>query len=233
MPNEITPEPETLESAAPAAEEQAPNEKIVFDEKQQARINELLREAQGRSAREVRAENKRLQLELESARKAPTPAEPSADVLIRLAQAESERDSLRASAQDATIKATLQDAVASENFCDPALAAQILKSSVRLIDGKATVIDPATGEPQLNASFEPVTVAEAAKNLAKAKPFLVRSNYRPGSGSTPSMGSPSTQPRLEDLFGPKSNGGLANKLSLSDPRRYRQLRAIAQEKGLL
>jgi hypothetical protein len=130
------------------------------------------------------------------------------------------------------VSAVLHKAVASQAFYDSDLAAQILRASIRVVDGKPVVID-ATGAPRLNSEFNPMTPAEAARELAESKKFLVRSDFKPGVGSVMSTNPPSNSVKLEDLFGSTSNGALANRMAMSNPAEYRRKRAQAVQAGLL
>ncbi|MGD0774839.1 MAG: hypothetical protein ABSC05_18650 [Candidatus Solibacter sp.] len=223
------PEPIELPIAeqAPAAEPTpaAAPPKVTFDDAQKARINEIVKEASARAGAEARAEVARL--------KAALPAEPqSTDALLRLAQAEAELAALKSEAAESRVREVLHAAVSKQPFFDGQLASEILRSSVRLIDGKPVVVD-ASGTPRLNSEFREMSLSEAVEELATAKPFLVRGQLKGGVGSVMAASRAETGPKLEDLFGKNSNGAAANQLGLRNPAKYRELRAQAVKAGLL
>lgn len=224
------PEVETPVAPVDGAETPAAAEKVTFSAVQQGKITEIIREVSRRSGAEAREEAERLRKELEAARKAPAAAE---DAALQLAEARAELTALKAAEAESKLKSALLSAVSAESFFDAPLAADLLRQSVKLVDGKPIVIDPATGETRLGADFNPMGLKEAAQELAQQKAFLVRGQMKPGAGSVPSLGDRSNLPKLETLFGPKSDGGAANKLCLQNPTLYRKLKAEARERGLI
>jgi hypothetical protein len=77
-----------------------------------------------------------------------------------------------------------------------------------------------------------MSLSELAAETAAARPYLVRSTLRGGSGSVERT---SFEPdlKLEKFFGKTSDSKAANQLSLRDPKRYRALREQAKAKGLI
>jgi hypothetical protein len=151
---------------------------------------------------------------------------------VELATTRAELSALKAAQQETAIRDTLRAAVGND-FLDGELAANILRSSIKLVDGKTVVVD-GSGQVRLGPTLDVMTVTELAKELQTSKPFLVRSRIVGGLGSSQSQSmSTSTGPKLEDLFGPRSNGGAANRLALQNPQAYRAMRARAKEQGLL
>jgi len=223
------PEKITTTTAAEKAAEQTADTPVVFDEKQQERVNQVIREASARAGAEARAEADRLKKELEAI-KASTNVTP--DAAAELALTKAELASLKRAHEEASVKDALRAAVGSD-FLDGELACDILRSQVKVIDGKPVPVD-AQGNPRMNAAFEVMSLREAAQQLATAKPFLARGTVRPGTGSYQSQSTTTTSgPKLEDLFGRSSNSGLANKLAMSRPSEYARLRSLARERGLI
>lgn len=220
MPEPITPE----------TEPQAETPKVVFDDAQKARVNEIVAEATRRAGREARAEAARLKTELETLQRTQAPP-PAADLSLELATAKAELSSLRTAQEEATIKAALVSAVSAENPFDPALCADLLRQNAKVVDGRVVFLD-ADGNVRLGADFNPLDAAAAARELAQARPYLIRGQVKGGVGSKLSE-APVNVVRLEELFGPKSDGGKANALAMRDPRRYQELRRQAREKGLV
>jgi len=152
------------QAEAPVAEQAPKPKKLTFTAEQQIRIETLLKAA----SKEARAEAARLRLEIEAAKK---PVEADTNLLVRLAQVESERDSLKAAKQEAAVRETLQSA-AGDIFLDSGLAVRLMKDSIRVsADGVLTVVDE-SGAPRLNNAFENMSVQELAAELASQKPFL-------------------------------------------------------------
>jgi hypothetical protein len=204
--------------------------KVVFDDAQKARIQDIIRESSATAGREARLEVARLQAELATAKlQAPT----ADDTVLRLATANAELVSLRTEKQEAGIQDALRAATGGNLFLDAELAAQLLRGSVKLISGKPTPVD-SDGNPRLNAAFNQMTVTELAQELAASKPFLARGTTVSGTGSIPSQGirSHETTP-IEAIFGRTSDGPTAHRLSINNPREYARLRTIARGKGLI
>jgi hypothetical protein len=202
-------------------------QKVTFDEAQKARINEIVKEASARAGAEARAEVARL--------KAALPQDPqSTDALLRLAETQAELITLKSEAAEHKISEVLHKAAGTQDFFDKELASQILRSSVRMIDGKPVVVD-GTGTPRLNSSdFTPMSPADLAKELAEQKKFLVRSGFVGGAGSVQnSSPSQANTVHLSTLFGKDSDGGAAQRLALRSPAAYRAARAEAVKQGLL
>jgi len=115
---------------------------------------------------------------------------------------------------------------------DPKLGVDLLKQNARLVEGKVVFFD-ADGNPAMGPNFSPLTPAQAAHQMASERPYLCRSMVKGGIGSTPANRVPDSTVKLEDLFGPRSDGGAANRLAMRDPLQYRELRRRAVEKGLV
>lgn len=196
----------------------------------QAKLDSIIREAQGRAAKALREENTRLKSELAAAPKVPA-MQPTEDLTVQLMTTRAELASLKAAQQESALKEQLRAAVAGQNFFEPELACQILRTQVKIVGGKPVPVD-ADGNERLGSDFNPLGIAELAAELARTKKFLVRGDVKPGSGSKPTNTSFSDAVPLERLFGPKSDGGLAQKLAMTNPAHYRRLRAAAKARGL-
>lgn len=229
MPDNNTP---IAEPVVPVDGQQPQNSdgktKITYTAEQQEHINELIKGAQSRAARELRAENVRLKAEAAARTAAPPVVE---DLSLRLAETQAELSSLKSEKQETTVRETLR-AACGQQFLDNDLAVRLLADNVKVIDGAVRAVDE-TGNLRLNSSFEPMTLKELAQELAAAKPFLARAEVRGGAGSKPGAGYPSNAVDLSSLFGKNSDGGKANALAMHDPQTYRRLKAAAREKGLI
>jgi hypothetical protein len=218
------------ELTTPEAESQAEAPKIVFDEAQKERINSIVSEASKRAGSEARAEAKRLQDELDKLRTQAPP--PDADAALELRTTKAQLEALKKETQDNTLKTALLAAVSAEGPFDANLCADLLRQNAKLQDGRVVFLDPSTGEVQLGADFNPVTAAEAARQLSAARPYLIRGRVMGGAGSRLAE-TQSTAVPLSTLFGKDSDGGAANRLALHNPQKYRELRRQAQANGLV
>ena len=218
-----------------SAEQQQPKQKVTFSPEQQARVDEIVRESMGRAAKDLRAENFKLRTELDAAKVTATPQnDGTAHLATELATIKAERDSLRERQTEGSIREQLRKAADAEGFVDVDLAISILRTQVQLTDGKLLPV-AADGTPRLGATLDPMSLQELSRELANSKPFLVRSNVKPGIGSAESSTSllAGSGIELERIFGANSNAGEANRLAMIDPKKYSRLRALAREKGLL
>jgi hypothetical protein len=232
--NEYQEMQDDIRNSAPTATE--PKPKVTFTPEQQVRLDEIIRESQGRAGREAREEAARLRQELAALRAAtPHPDDTGTrELASQLAEANAERSALKQANSEAQIMSHLR-AVSGE-FVDIELAARIMREQVKNIDGKTVVVD-SDGHARLNASYEPMTTAELAAELVAAKPFLARGRMSGGSGSVPDTAGPTTSShQLEKLFGRNQERDAAKKLNamaIRDPRRYQALKAQARAKGLI
>lgn len=221
-----------LQAALEAAEAQMAD-RVFFGPKQQEKINELIREAQGRAAREVRAEAARLKQELNNLRaQAPPSAEQAAELEARVTRAKSELTEVETATQTARREATLQDVATKAAFIDPAVGAELLRGHVAWVDGELRPVNQ-HGSPLLNGRGEAMTVEEYSRSIAEKNPYLIRGEVRGGIGSHESRQSAPTGPTLEEVFGPRSNGRLANELAMRSPKTYQQMRLKARQQGLI
>src|SRR5579872_3161545 len=94
-----------VESEQPANQQPSEHHKVSFSPEQQAKVDEIIRKAQGRAAKELRTENERLRLELEATRQAnPQPADDGTKLLAtELAATKAERDALARERQETTV----------------------------------------------------------------------------------------------------------------------------------
>ena len=226
----------TIEQPAdsqPQAAEQQPQQKVTFSPEQQSKIDEILRKAHGRFSRELQAENERLRQELEVMRQTnPQPADDGTkNLAMELAATKAERDALARERHETAIDQQVR-AAAGNQWVDANLAVQLIRQNVRVVDGRPVVVDPATGQERLNASLEPMTLTELAREMQASRPYLVRSEIRGGSGSYESTGRPPAM-SLDKLFGKGSDAAAANRLALKDRKTYLRMREAARQKGLI
>lgn len=251
-------------------------EKVTFDARQQEKVNELLREAQGRAGREARQEADTLKVELATLRTdleaakqavkvAKTPSEKkeaNADLealrleleevksaskagvaeLERLRASNVQKDLEVKSAKTATVETQKAVVLTSEAMkINPFEVDEVVnatKNSVKLNEdtGKWMVVDPNTGQPRLNSSFEPMSLGEFYAEYAAKKPYMVRGTAKAGANSTESTRfdvSGNGRYTVEQIFGPKSSGRDAQALITKDPKEYARLRQIAIDSNLI
>lgn len=206
--------------------------KVEFDARQQEKVQQLIREAQGRASREKTSEIQRLQAELAAARSvAPRVDDGAATLANDLAVARAEIAALKQNKTESILNAELLAAASSHQFIDPQLAARVMRDHVRVgEDGKVHVIGP--DGVRMNQHLEPMSVDDLAREFSQSHSFMVRTSVRSGSGSVESK---TYQPplQLERLFGKNSNAEMANRLAKADPKKYASLRRQAREQGLL
>jgi hypothetical protein len=79
-----------------------------------------------------------------------------------------------------------------------------------------------------------MTLQELVAEFALAKPYLVRSDMRPGIGSTPNQRIvwPEVRP-VATYFGAKSDSRKAMQLKRENPTEYTRLKGLARERGLI
>jgi hypothetical protein len=205
---------------------ETPEPKVTFTPEQQEKVNSIIREVTARAGLEARTETARVTAELAAAKL------PGNEDAVKLLVANAELGSLRAEKAEASVQNVLRAAVGTTTFFDADLVSQVLRSSIKIVDGRPVVID-STGAARLNASFDPMTPAELAQELAASKPFLCRGVVLPGLGSQVAQGARSAAPDLSTLFGRNSNSVEAHRLGMRSPREYSRLRQKAHEQGLI
>ncbi len=130
-------------------------------------------------------------------------------------------------------KTAITAEAAKQNFIDPNIVVQLIDHNVQIDgDGKMVIVGD-TGEQKFNSAFQPMSLAEYVADFATQRSYLVRGDTKTGAGSTTASlpGAPTI--KLTQLFGRESNAALANKLALTDPGKYKALRAQAVAEGLV
>lgn len=194
---------------------------VQFTPEQQTRLDEIVRAAMGRAATETRqklamAEAKVKQLEAERAiaEKAAAPdAEESDRLRAQLQQLEREKQEVIANTSKQLRDAQVLAAANAEGFVVPS---QVL----RLID--------------IPQEADTATIEKTVREFATQNPHLVKGATKSGSGSSPSSGYPTApQYQLTEIFGPKSDARLANRIAQTNPMLYKSMRVQAKAKGLV
>jgi hypothetical protein len=217
--------------------ETTPETRVTYTPEQQKHLEGLLKLAQNRAAKELRAELARAKeetaakaAELSLYQQGQTPE------LIEARQQLAAEKAARAAAEDrqtaAEKRVLLREEAQLADIISPADAARLLGANVVHKDGRFVVVDD-QGEPRVNDAGEPLQVRDLVREFAAARPYAVRSRTLPGTGSSMNSGGPVRQPvPLSRLFGPKAEGRLVFELS-KDMRAYREAKARAQAEGLI
>jgi hypothetical protein len=219
-----------INTTATETAEQPAEQKVIFDEQQKARVSEIVKDAMSRAGREAREESERLRKELAAVTAKLPGQEP--DALL-------ERDSLRAelkALKDSQREASVRDALraaAGDTFVDSDLACRLMRDRVVVADSGAVTVLAADGTPALDATLNPLSLGQLAQQIANERKYLARGVVLPGAGSTATRDHGTTAPKLADLFGPRSNGRLAQELMKRDSRAYFAMRDRAKKEGLL
>ncbi len=216
--------------AALEAAEQNMAERVYFGAKQQEKVNALIREAQGRASRDLRAELEIARNELQAYRSEASPELVTARTA--LAAEKTAREAAEARERRSLRDASLKDACHEVGLLAPSDAARLLSDSVKFIDGQWVPVDP-NGNIRTKTGGEPMSVLDLAREHAEARPWSVRGSVKGGSGSHEASRFAEPEPELRDLFGAKSNAEAANRLALTKPREYARLRRLAQAGGLI
>jgi hypothetical protein len=198
-------------------------EKVEFSPAQQAKLEEIIKAATGRTASDLRKQLAKTEAELAAAKaerdRAEAAARPDASVDEKLAlELDTERrknaeltQTLRNREREAAIRAAARNA----HFIDE-------NDALKLVD----IPDDADAETIRT------TVDSFAQNPARF--HLIRGTAKSGSGSGPSSGYTTTPTyTVEQLFGKGSNSALANKIGIQRPDLYKSLKAEAKRKGLV
>src|ERR1700733_11709785 len=220
MPTEATTIP--AENTSLAEETNEPPKRVTFDALQQAKVNALIADAQGRAAAGLRADVLRLQAELDK-RQTSFSAEDANALEERVTTAKQELAKTRQEISSATTRSALLAACESSHFIEPALAAELLKDQVQFIDGNLRAVNQ-HGSPRINMQGEQMTLNELVEELANKKSWMILGTVRAGSGSTETLyGQASNQYPLEEYFGQKANSQKHNQLAMTNNKKYRIL----------
>jgi hypothetical protein len=213
--------------------EEQPKGKISFSSEQQQRVDEIIREAQGRAAKELRQERDALRNQLDLRETELRGYRESADPELArtrelLAAETTRRQKAEESERNSAKSAALSAALAQADVLSVGDALTLIKDSFRYEGSALAAIDPNTG-----AVREGVSVQQAVSEFLASRQFLVRAQVRKGAGSAPSQEFGAAGPRLDQIFGKGSSAEAANNLAMRDPRQYARLRQKARAQGLI
>jgi len=215
---------------APVTAQTDDTTKVTFDDRQQAKIESIIKEVTARTGADSRAEVERLRKELDTLRATQTPVTPDLSRDLDLTRAE--LNALKSAQAELQLTEQLRNA-AGDTFIDSSLGVRLMKDCVKIgADGRPVVVDE-NGNPAMDHEFKPLSLSGLAQRIADQRKYLARGTVRPGAGSTISQSAVSTGVPLEKLFGKQSDGAAANRMALARPSEYRRLRQVAREKGLI
>lgn len=256
------------------AQDDAENTKVTFDERQQARVDELIREAQGRASRELREQltqtndrMKQMEAELVEAKKQASNGRTAADrqegaddverlraeinemkTVRKNFETEVERFKQQLGAKDKEVSeartallnerrnTAITNAASKLNFVNVGVVAKLTQDQVQWDENRNRfIVLNDQGTERMNAAYEPMSLDEFYAEYASKNPYLVRGDVKSGSGSSESRSALSRDGKyaVEQIFGPKSDSRLANRLAMENYPEYARLKAVAKENGLL
>ena len=230
-------QPHTPQPTTPQPEKPVKEPPVKFDERQQRRVSELIKERQGHFAREARANEaaalarvKELELQL-AAKGHENPLPVTEDVQrlsLRLAEKDAELNSMRATQQEAAILEELRAAAheAKISFVDP-VAFRLLRETTKVEQGKIQMTDT-------DETMSPISLQEHVRRFAATRPFLVRGQVSPGLGSTQATYErPSKESQLAEFFKPGNAAASNTYVRTHGLAAYKQLVAQAAEFGIM
>jgi len=165
-----------------------------YSEEQQSHINFLIREANGRTSRDLRAELERVQeqanaktLELDIYKKGANPELIAAREALAAERAQ--RTAAETRQQASELRALLREEADVAGFVNAADTAKLLTGNVRFVGGKYVVVDDA-GNPRAAANGAPMQVGQLVAEFAASRPYAVKSNDARGGGQHRITGQP-------------------------------------------
>jgi hypothetical protein len=237
---------ETIDSIAPVVHPEVPQVPPVeqppiptFSPEQQVFIDKVLvPRVMGRSAADVRknldlARQKIAQMEIDL--KAARPDSTESDRLrSELQAAQLEVAAVKATSAEQTKNADIDRAAGKHGFIDTELVRKITADRVlRNPDGSYSVLDEA-GNTRVDTNGQPITLDSFYREVADAKPFLVRGQVVSGHDTrSRSVSSTPAAPDWRRYVGPGSSAKLANELAQRNFPLYQDLKRQARAAGVV
>ena len=213
-------------------ENQAEHKPVTFSSEQQQRLDEIIKEVTGRTARSLRDELATARAELERVR-AEKQSGSDADLTATVERLRAEVAEHKANADSAVTRerqtrrdALVRTELSKHAFEDPSDILNLSKGEITFDkDGNVVIVDE-YGQPRLNKVYKPMSLPEYFEDLKVRKAYLVKKD----TGTAVSNGSIE---HLKTLFGPGSNAKAANDLAMKNKPEYNRLRALAKQAGLV
>lgn len=223
-----------------------PNEeKVVFDEAQQRKVDFLIRESMGRAGSEARATAARLEAEMITLRnelaaaKDAAEAEAEGRVGLETSLTVREKEAKAARAETIAVKKqnAIQAAATEHNFFNPQVVSKLTEDKIQWNSEKSKfIVLGDDGSERLGADGNSLTVSAYLKEFAQSNSYLVRGDVKPGVGSSENARPYSTtseRDKLKAIFGPGSDSQKANRIGVENPQLYRQMKREARALGII
>src|SRR5579862_5622691 len=183
--------------------------KVEFDPAQQALVDRLIRESQGKAAADVRRQlaEKTKELELLRTKTVGDSADASVVEVLRASIADANLRADRAVQQaDAQTKQVFQSRMSNQfSLIDETSATKLLQNNLRFDEQlKTFVATDDNGVTRLNSDGTVMTGDKLYEEFATAKPHFVKGQVKSGGGGTSSTGHlpPTDRYAVETLWGP-------------------------------
>ena len=218
---------------------QTPPAKITFTAEQQVKVDSLLREAMGRSARDIREQAAKLQEEKDAALAAAEVLKVELTAL-RGDKSGLEKESKTAKQELAKVKkqALIAEAASKHGFVDAKQVTKLVGDEI-VFDADRNQVHVVGEDGSVRTGLDgstPLSLDAYFADFANRNPHLVRGTVLSGVGSRenqipqPAIGE---REKLAKLFGPRSDGRACNQLALSDPAEFKRQRYLARRYGLI
>lgn len=137
---------------------------------------------------------------------------------------------------DVRKQSAIQSSASKFGFVDPNAVAKLTGDSIKYDDNlQRFVVYGDSGALKQNAAYEPMTLDEFYNDYAAKNPWTVRSDFKPGLGSSQSSKTALSGSKYDvtQIFGKKSDSQLANALAKEDIKEYHRLKTVAKAQGLI
>jgi ElaB/YqjD/DUF883 family membrane-anchored ribosome-binding protein len=221
-----------------------PNEgtppKVTFSPEQQVKLDEILREAQGRAGNDARATAARLESELAKVRSELQAAKDAAATasgdVVKAKDAEIEK----AKAETVAVRKenAIRQAAETYGFFNSAQVLKLTEQDIKW-DGEKNrfVVLGENGSPRLGLDGStPLSLDEFYADFSRKNTHLVKGEVKPGIGSKENQitrPAPTEREKISRLFGKGSDAVACNRLALSDPAEFKRQRYLAKSYGLV
>lgn len=148
-----------------------------------------------------------------------------------------EIESARSDGQNIRKQIAMRDAAGKLNFFEVEVVTENTDKFVKWDAARSRfIVVNESGTERLNSAYEPLSLDEFYAEYASKRPYMVRGGTKSGTGSSESQRidvSANGKHTVEQIFGSKSIGALANRLKKENPAEYARLKAVAREANLI
>lgn len=203
----------------------------------QEKLDEIVKSAMGRAAKDVRIERDLLVKQLEEARIKQTPTDSEEQARNDARRLSAENGELKDRLTE-TQKTNLVDQICGDRFVDKAVVKALIGKNLAWDDtSQDWRVVNMDGSEKMNSEYRPMRPSELIEELAASKPYLVKSDVRFGNASSESsrssLSNGKSQIDVATIFGPKSDSELANQLAKTNMPEYQRLKSLARSRGLV